>query len=295
MKKLLSDLRYLLGLLGKRCSFGVVDDTFKSPEKQRRVFADLTNLAEALPTIPKSVPKSGKIIKAVPTDIIHTICEIPIRIYYYPSYTKGKEQLVYTPLERHTTKSSNIEGPHHPICKIELEQFKDFIITEDNVKYKGTEVVVDDSLNCKDQGKLGNGCNYSLLLAMIVANYYSLSERFLYYLELLEKHGPSVIDYGHAEAYKYNIAKIENIIELIVSKKTKECAKNFLNTVRPLNLPFLKIMFEEIDKLSHDQLKERLDYIFEVYDMKLNHRNFLVLKSPEYKSMMTPIKPKRLF
>ena len=291
MKKLLSDLRYLLG---NRCSFGGSNDTFKSPEKQKRVFADLSNLAEALPS-PASGVSSSRIIKAIPTDIVHTICDIPIRVYYYPSYTKGKNQIMYTPFQRNKTKSSNIEGPHHPICKIDLDKFEDFVITEDIVKYKGNEIVIDNSLNCKDQGKLGNGCNYSLLLGMIVANFYSLSERFLYYIDLLEKHGPSVIDYGHAEAYKYNFAKIENIIELIVSKNTKECAKNFLNTVRPLNLPFLKIMFEEIDKLSHDQLPERLDYIMEVYEMKLNRQNFLVLKSPDYKPMVTPIKPKRLF
>ena len=139
MNKLISDLKYLL----KNCnSFGNYDESFKSPEKVKRVFG--TNLTNTPKTIPSTSSSSFKLIKPIDTNIIYEVCGIDYHIYYYPSYTRGKNMEMYTPNNQNTTSSTKFEGPHHPMCKIEKDGYSEYIITEDFVKYKGTEEVIDN-------------------------------------------------------------------------------------------------------------------------------------------------------
>jgi hypothetical protein len=287
MNKLISDLKYLL----RGCNSFGNNESFKSPVKLKRVFGtDLTN------TTPKT-PKINKLIKPIDTNIIYEVCGIDYHMYYYPSYTRGKNIEMYTPNNENTTSSTKFEGPHHPVCKIEKEGYSNYIITEDFVKYKGIKEVIDKYYNCFDEGLFEGNCDPILIVGIIITCYCSLVERLKYYISILETDGE--IDKPHANAHIGSINRIDQLLNIIKNTKYYNCIQKFLSQEVP-NLPKLKVIYNYINEFSQDtSQKDLLRYILDLYyKVLVPGGKFSTIKKPELNqnlSNITPIKPKRLF
>jgi hypothetical protein len=289
MKALLRDLKYLL----RGCNSFGNDDLFKSPEKLKRVFGtDLTNTPKTLPS-----SSSLKLIKPIDTNIIYEVCGVDYHIYYYPSYTRGKNMEMYTPNNQNTTSSTNFEGPHHPMCKIEKEGYSEYIITEDFVKYQGTKEVINRFYKCKDEGLFEGNCDPILITGIIITCYCSLVERLKYYISILETGGE--INGGHANAHIGTINRIDQLLHIIKDTKYHGCVQGFLSQEVP-NLPKLKVIYNYINVFSQNTSeKDLLRYILDLYyKVLVPGGKFLPIKKPvlnQKLSLITPIKPKRLF
>ncbi len=287
LKELKKDLRYLLG---KRCSFG--SSEYKSPEKVKRVFgSDITNNLT-----PKNVIKSS--IKPIDTGIVYDVCGNEYHIFYYPSYTRGSNSIMNTPGLSNTTESTKFEGPHHPVCKIEGKNknfYKDYIITEDFVKIRGKEIIIDKNFNCINEAIFEGDCDPILLLGIIVVCYHSLIERLDYYISLLES-GKN-IDRGHANAPFKTIEKIDNLTK----KLNEDCATDFLNKKHPV-LPKIKLIYTYIKKYIENEndpnttpdpkdQKLFLEFIINVYRVVLPGGRFLDIPKYNTKVDLTELLP----
>jgi hypothetical protein len=273
----LSDLRYLL-------SFGTV---YESPVKVKKVFGtDITN-------IPKT-PSTPIIVKPIDTRIYYTVCDNEYHIYYYPSYIKGTGSIMNTPGLTNTTESSNYEGRQHPVCKIKGKNekyYRDFIITEDFVKYKGNDIVINKNYKCKGLGRDPGisqdleGCDRLLLLGMLVVNFHSLDERLKHYISMLEN--GETIDRGHIYAPHLTISKIEKLTKILGD----ECVYTFLYRQIPV-FGKIKIIYEKIKEYTDSPNPEFLKYILDLYNIVLPGGKFSSIK--KYTPTET-LKPKKLF
>jgi hypothetical protein len=270
MKQLILDLRYLLSLK-KGCSFGSYENykNYESPKKLKRVFGtDLTNLPTPTPS-----PAS---IKPIDTNIVYDVCGNEYHIFYYPSYTKGSGSIMSTPGKANVTESSKYEGPQHPICKIEGKNknfYKDYIISEDFVKIRGKEIIIDKKFNCVNEALFEGECDPILLLGIIVVCYHSLITRLEHYIQILES--GKLIDPPHANAPLVTIHKID----ALTKKLNEECANDFLNKKIPV-LPKIKLLCSYIKKFIENEYdpyntpdpeeqKLFLEYIINVYRVVL--------------------------
>jgi len=201
-----------------------------------------------------------KPLKAIDTGKIHVICDIPVHVYSYPSYAKNT--LVYTPAGVHTTYSENYEGPHHPMCKIELRGYSDYDINEGGVKLNGKRIFLTKESRYK-RGYL----NDVLLLGILVACFYSLSQRLDYYIHLIEDLD-KMIDHRHNQAPLYTMEIIDKVFGVIEKREIYDCAHDFMDDHKPLNLKEIIILFEQINYYSEDESKERKKWILDFYHSK---------------------------
>jgi len=207
-----------------------------------------------------------KPVSPTDTGIIHNICGIPVHIYYYTS----KNTLSWTPGAKHIIYSKSYEGPHHPMCKIDLPRYKDYIINEGGVKWKGTTVVFSTEELENNNPEIYND---DMLAALVLACFYSLHQRLHYYIHRIEDLGQT-IDYGHNMAPVYTFTKINEILPLFTNEKIKNCVENTIHTFKPINLAQLKILFEEIKYYSDDLLPKRKEYILKMYHALLSNEPF---------------------
>lgn len=290
MNEILSDLKYLLSLK-RNCSFGTTD-IFSSPVKQSRVFgSDITNITPYTPQTPYTL-KTPQAVKPIDTNVIYELCGNDFHMYSYPSYTRGKNMIMNTPGFVNTTESTAFEGPHHPICKIENEYYKDYIITEDFVKYKGTDEVIDKYYNCEGE------CDPVLILGIILTCYFSLNERLRFYINILEKDGK--IDEGHSMAPFSTMKRIKQLLNKLKSNdKYYNCAVEFLKH-EPPNLPKLRIIYKSIEDFSQNPSEDDLlRYIYDLYyKVLVPGGRFSMIPKLKLKSdkiiRSTPIKAKKL-
>ena len=201
-----------------------------------------------------------KNVEAIDTGKTHLICGIPVHVYTYPSYAKNT--LIYTPAGVHTTYSENYEGPHHPMCKIELFGYLDYDINEGGVKLNGKKIFSTKMTPYK-RGIL----NDNLLLGILVACFYSLSQRLDFYIHLIEDLGKT-IDHRHNQAPIYTIDIIDRIFDIIERKQVDICAHDFMNSHRPLNLKEIVVLFEQINYYSDDLSQQRKEWILDFYHSK---------------------------
>ena len=207
---------------------------------------------------PPSRSKTPPPIPAIDTGIINTICGIPVHIYYYTV----KNALVLTPAGVHTSYSNNYEGPQHPMCKIEIVKYNNYIFNEGGIKVNGTNVIFST-----EKWENNNPDNYddSMLLGVLLACFYSLYQRLDHYIKLIYDQGVT-IDYGHNSAPFYTRSKINILLNLFKNPKIKQCAEDFINNFKPFNMNQLMILFDEIKIFSSDNLPERKKFIIDMYN-----------------------------
>ena len=246
-----------------------------------------------LPNKKFSFGKKNKPLLAINTGIVHNICGVPVHIYYYTS----KNALVYTPGQVHTMYSKNYEGKHHPMCKIELPGYDDYIINEGGVKWRGHTIIFStEDLENNDPEKY----NDEMLAALVLACFYSLHQRLNYYINRIEDQG-LIIDRGHNLAPQYTFDKIDSIIRLFKNTVIKKCVENLITTFKPITLEQLKILFREIKYFSEEfeinnpSASSRKDFIFEMYYTLLKNLPFNKPPIPFKKPELSSIKPKKLF
>jgi len=221
-----------------------------------------------------------KPLKAIDTGKIHIICDIPVHVYTYPSYAKNT--LIYTPAGVHTTYSENYEGPHHPMCKIELNGYSNYDINEGGVKLNGKRIFLTKQSRYKP-GQL----NDILLLGILVACFYSLSQRLEYYIHLMEDLD-KIVDHRHNLAPLYTMDIIDKVFNVIQNNDIIKCAHDFMDNHIPLNLKEMVILFEQINFYSEDQLFQRKKWILDFYHSK-------IIKTPPKFIKKTKTTSKRLF
>jgi len=223
---------------------------------------------------------------AIDTEIVHIICGVPVHIYYYAS----KNKLVYTPNEVHTIYSKNYEGTYHPMCKIELPQYKDYIINEGGVKYNGNTVIfATDDLENNDPEYY----NDDMLAAIVLACFYSLIQRLHSYMHRIEDLDKT-IDYGHNIAPIYTYNSINTLLKLFRHEGMKRCVQNLLTTFKPFTLNQLMVLFEEIKYFSSDHSPERKRFISEMYHTLMKKEEFTKPRLP-FKKEDPLVKPRKLF
>jgi hypothetical protein len=239
-----------------------------------------------------SFGKIDKPVNPIDTGIVHDICGVPVHIYYYDS----KNTLSWTPGYKHTIYSKSYEGKHHPICKIDTPEYKDYIINEGGVKWKGN-IVVFSTENLENNDP--NVYNDDMLAALVLACFYSLHQRLHYYIHRIEDLGLT-IDPGHNLAPMYTKDKINSIMGLFKNISMKECVQDVMDTFKPINLNQLMILFEEIKYFSSEidnknpTASERKNFIIDMYNTLIKHEPF---NKPRIKSKETEpiIKPRKLF
>jgi hypothetical protein len=234
---------------------------------------------------PKPVP-------AVDTGIIHNMCGVPVHIYYYTS----KNTLVYTPGQVHTIYSKNYEGPHHPMCKIDMPAYSDYIINEGGIKWRGnTTIFSTEDLENNDPDKYTD----EMLAALVLACFYSLHQRLHYYMKRIEDQ-QLTIDRGHNLAPIYTFDKLNSVIRLFRNEGLKRCVENLITTFKPITLDQLKILFEQIKYFSAEVENNppaalaRKNFIIEMYHTLMRGQPFdkdvIPFKDPE-----PLVKPRKLF
>ena len=227
-----------------------------------------------------------KIERAIDTGTVHVICDIPVHIYYY----NVKNKMIYTPHGLHTSYSNNYEGPHHPMCKIEIDRYKDYIFNEGGVKWKGMDIV----FSTEDwENNDPSFYNDDMVLGVLVACFYSLSQRLKFYIHLIEDLG-EIIDPGHTRAPYYTFSTINKLISLIKTPQLKLCAKTFIKEFLPINLNNIMILFKQIKNFSSDKLPERKQFILKFYHALMDGIEFHD-KPPPSKPPEVSFTPKRLF
>ena len=228
-------------------------------------------------------------VLAIDTGITHTICGVPVHIYYYGS----KNTLVYTPGQVHTMYSKNYEGQHHPMCKIKLPAYVDYIINEGGVKWKGDTVIFStEDLENNDPDVY----NDDMLAALVLACFYSLHQRLHYYMKRIEDEGLT-INPGHNLAPLYTFDKINSILLLFKNPNVKKCVENVINTFTPINKSQLGILFEEIKYFSNEadlNSSKRKQFIIEMYHALMERKPFTKPRIP-FGEPDAFIKPRRLF
>ncbi len=294
MKKLnlLKDLYYLLSLK-RTTSFGMVE--YSSPEKVKRIFGtEITNTPISTPKTTRTTPSTPKNIKPIDTGTVYELCNYDFHIYHYPSYTRGRNIEMTTPLNVNTIVSTDFEGPHHPACKIEDPYYKDYLITEDFVKYKGNKIIIDKYYRCKDEGKFEGKCDPILITGIIIICYVSLFERLKYYISILENNGE--IDQGHLRAPFMTIHRIEHLLNILKRNNSypeyHTCADDFLKQ-EPPNLYKIKMVYTYISQFSEDTSeKDLLRYIIELYYIALAPGGkFSMVRKPEMNKKLVEAEP----
>ena len=165
----------------------------------------------------------GKLMPPVNPEISFTICGIPIKIYYYESWEANT--YVLTPFKKHTSYSSKHEGPHHPICKINLPGYEDYIFTQNGIKLEGTTEI----LSIKEWKNINpNKYDDIMLLGIIISYFYSLKERLDFYIKRYVNKDTS-LDIGHKDAPYVTKENLDWVITLLKEQKYKNCVNSFLN------------------------------------------------------------------
>ena len=225
-------------------------------------------------------------ISAIDTGIVNTICGVPIHIYYYTA----KNALIFTPAGVHTSYSNNYEGPQHPMCKIEIPKYNNFIFNEGGVKVHGTKIIFST-----ENWQNNNPDNYddNMLLGVLLACFYSLYQRLDHYIKLIYDQGVT-IDYGHNSAPFYTRAKINTVLTLFKNPEIKQCVEKFINNFKPFNMNQLMILFDEIKIFSSDNLPERKQFIIDIYNTLKQGNSFNETRIPVQQSFPT-LKPIKLF
>jgi hypothetical protein len=260
----------------------------------KRVIKDILYLSKNLrscsfgrtPTKTPITPETSLPVQAVDTGKIHTLCKVPVHIYYYTS----KNTLVYTPAGVHTVYSNRFEGPHHPMCKIEGPHYKDYIINEGGVKWNG-EIVIFSTEDLENNNP--EIYNDDLLMAVILACFYSLHQRLHFYIHRVEDLDKT-INYGHNMAPVYTYNKIKIVLGLFKHAFNRQCAENFMNTFVPMNLQQVMTLFEEIKYFSSDLNPERKQFISDMYHSLMEQKPFRRPRIP-VQNIEPELKPKRLF
>jgi hypothetical protein len=184
----------------------------------------------------RSVCSFGKTIN---TGKNYIICGIPVEVYYYTD----KNKKTYTPYKENEFVLSNYEGKHHPVCKINFPILKDYTFTENGIKYKGKEFFSTETWeNNKDY-------NDELLMGVIIACCYSLSERLKYYKQRLENAQPN--DRGHMGAPYRTYKTLNKVVNLV---SNKNCVYNFLEKY---NVKGIMKSFDELSSSGVSPLKPR--------------------------------------
>ena len=218
-------------------------------------------------------------VRPVDTGITHLICNTPVKVYYYTA----KNQMIYTPAGIHTSYSTKYEGPHHPMCKINL--YPDYIFNEGGIKWKGSTVVFSTENTNNNNPKEYND---EMLLGVLVACIYSLLQRLHFYIHLIEDLD-QIIDRGHTMAPKYTYDTINLILQIIKDPQIKQCSEDFMERFQPFNLNNLMILFDEIKLWSNDHTKQRKEWILNFYHTKEYTKQIPVTVVPQ------TIKPRKLF
>jgi hypothetical protein len=229
---------------------------------------------------------------AIDTEITHTLCGVPVHIYYYAS----KNALVYTPGKVHTIYSNNYEGPYHPMCKIDLPRYADYIINEGGVKYNGNRVIFSTT---DLENNNPEEYNDDMLAAIVLACFYSLIQRLHSYMYRIEDMGKT-IDYGHNTAPIYTYKTIANVLKMFRDTDMKKCVEKLLYTFKPFTITQLMVLFEEIKffsyEIEHDSpvATERLEFITDMYHTLMEQKEF---NKPRiaFKAENPTVKPRRLF
>jgi len=227
--------------------------------------------------------KTAKPVAAIDTGITHDICGVPVHIYYY----RSKNALVYTPYMKHQIYSQKYEGPHHPMCKIEMPKYEEYIINEGGIKWKGNKVIFSTDNTENNDPSIYND---DLLLGVVLACFYSLNRRLESYIDIIRNN--KIVDPGHNLAPNYTFGKIKKTLRAFKNQEPRQCAENLMNTFKPFNLDEIRILFEEIKYFSSDTSPERKKFILEAYDSQKLPRKRIPISALSNESTF---KPTRLF
>jgi hypothetical protein len=223
-----------------------------------------------------------KPFKSVDTGLTHNICGTPVHIYYY----NVKNKMIYTPAGIHTSYSSNYEGPHHPMCKIMLHKYKDYIFNEGGIKWKGETLIYSTESQENNDPK---NYNDQMLLGVVIACFYSLLQRLHFYIHIIEDLDKN-IDYGHNQAPKYTFQTINSLLK-VMDSQFQECASYFMDNFKPFNLNQLMDLFKQIKNFSSDNLPERKQFILDNYRSLLEGNQFTGTPPPT--KFNQTLKPKK--
>ena len=211
-----------------------------------------------------------------------SICNLNVKLYYYPSYISNKDINIFTPYGFHLTKPSEYEGQHHEYSKINDSKYIKYTFNEIGI-YDGTRFIY----KIDEDQTLPSKINNDMLAALIVTLHQSLYERLYHYVSLLEK--DHIIDYGHVHAGYVTKNKIDKLLNFISDEKIKNCANDYLKNNK-FNIDFIMELFDELKNFNKDKDRERLNYVNEAFNSKYNDLPF-DKKPPPF----VEIKGKKLF
>ena len=219
-----------------------------------------------------------------------TICGRDIDTFYYniPKEQRNTTSEV-TPNKSHVRPAKQFTGKYHPTCKIRMDNYNDYNVSETNIKYKTNTIY--NPLDIKSISEINN-IDPIFAVSMLVCQFHSLNKRLDADIIRIDK--GILIDYGHMKAAYTIIQNVNQSLDIlyILHENNKfsadfnyRCIMNSISTYFG-DIHIIKKIYDMIsdynkmyNSISYYEKRRIIDFINNLY-------------MTEYKNKIEPTPPK---
>ena len=219
-----------------------------------------------------------------------TICGRDIDTFYYniPKEQRNTTSEV-TPNKSHVRPAKQFTGKYHPTCKIRMDNYNDYNVSETNIKYKTNTIY--NPLDIKSISEINN-IDPIFAVSMLVCQFHSLNKRLDADIIRIDK--GILIDYGHMKAAYTIIQNVNQSLDIlyILHENNKfsadfnyRCIMNSISTYFG-DIHIIKKIYDMIsdynkmyNSISYHEKRRIIDFINNLY-------------MTEYKNKIEPTPPK---
>ena len=219
-----------------------------------------------------------------------TICGLDIDTFYYniPKEQRNTTSQV-TPNKSHVRPAKQFTGKYHPTCKIRMDNYNDYNVSETNIKHKTNTIY--NPLDVKSISEINN-IDPILAVSILVCQFHSLNKRLNADIIRIDK--GIFIDYKHMKAAYTIIQNVNQSLDIlyILHENNKfsadfnyTCITNSISTYFG-DIHVIKRIYDMItdynkmyNTLSYHEKRRIIDFIYNLY-------------ITEYKNKIEPTPPK---